>query len=108
MLWPMHWPNSIGVKAPMRLTGKSLLTLAEGVTMFIETTLIVEGVVDEVTVFEDDDELDKYIERLEAERERIQAETEWQVYVLRHDHAPDIECECAQYEQDHRPAYTLA
>lgn len=31
---------------------------------------------------------------------------EIEMYVLWHEHAPDIECECAQYAQDHHPAYT--
>ena len=77
--------------------------ISGSVDQFIEGTLIVEGALEETQLFSEESELTNWITELQSEHKRVHAETEWQVFVLRHQHSPYQECECQQYETSHKP-----
>jgi hypothetical protein len=70
---------------------------------YADVTVIVEGAVEEDSIFTDEVRLRKYIGQIEEQAKGDGYHTE--VFILRHEHSPDVECECAQYVTDGRPAY---
>lgn len=74
---------------------------------FYEVTLIVEGAMDETKLLDSETQIDDYVAGLRQEHNRISAESVWEVYVLKHEHSPMVECECGQYLADHHPTYTI-
>jgi hypothetical protein len=71
---------------------------------YAETTLVVDGALEEELIFTDDDQLGAYIIRIAAEADPNQVT---EIYLIIHPHplAPDQECSCIQYEQDHKPVF---
>lgn len=70
---------------------------------YVETTLVVEGALDETGTFFDYAILDLYERELEREAEATGAHMA--LYKLDHYHAPDVpECQCIQHATDLRPA----
>lgn len=74
---------------------------------FIEVSLIIEGGLAESVLFDTEEELDTWESNLRTEYQKIGAVTQWQAFVIRHDHPNDQECECVQYLTDHSPAFTI-
>lgn len=72
--------------------------------VFSEVTVLVDGAVDECAVFFDYALEAAFIEDVKEEAEGHGYPTK--IHVLYHDfHDFDVECECAQYETDHRPVW---
>jgi len=73
--------------------------------MYTQVDVICEGALEESETFTDYLLLDEYLANLKTEAIGDGATLE--VYILEHEHALDIECNCAQYVTDHRPSYVL-
>ena len=69
--------------------------------MYAELTVIVNGAVEEEATFTDETLVTEFLNDLEREAEGDGVRTE--VHRLDHDHAPEVDCDCAQYATDHRP-----
>jgi hypothetical protein len=72
-------------------------------TMYAETSVIVDGALEESETFFDYALLDEYVDSVREDAEGHGYPTE--LYILWHDHKP-AECECIQYVQDHKPAHS--
>lgn len=70
---------------------------------YAAVTTIVDGALDEEATLYDHLRLQEYLDALIADLEGEGYPAS--VYVQYHDHEPG-ECECAQYEQSHRPYWT--
>lgn len=74
-------------------------------TMYAEVTVIVDGALDQEHTFDDYQVMQEYIDILRDLSMDDGQATE--VYIQYHDHGiSDDECMCAQYETDHKPAYS--
>lgn len=71
--------------------------------MYAELSIVVNGALESTEIYFDETLLNEAISYFKEDAESHGYPT--QVYVSYHDHSPDIECECAQYETDHHPAY---
>lgn len=92
---------------------------------YYDVSLVVDGALDEDRELPSDDALEQYMDkvRVQARAQADDARTiraahddepnvwpnvpTWELYVLWHDHAPELECECVQYVQSHKPALVL-
>jgi len=72
--------------------------------MYAEVTVIVDGALEESQTFHDEALMRDFIDTIREEAEGHGYLTE--VFVMYHDHADGIDCECAQYVTDHHPTYT--
>ncbi len=75
--------------------------------MYTEIWSVVEGAEDRFKSVEGDG----YEEALALAQDlravsAVEGQYDWEVYVLRHDHADGIDCECVQYLTDHRPMFS--
>ena len=73
--------------------------------MYAETTVVVAGAVDEQAFWTDETPLAEYLADLEADAQSDGYR--YEVWVRYHEHNISDECECAQYEQDHRPTHVF-
>lgn len=73
---------------------------------YSEVSVVVEGAEEENLTFADDALMKDYIERIRQEAEADGYPTE--VFITYHEHAgwPYSDCDCKQYETDHKPAYS--
>lgn len=72
--------------------------------MYAEVTVIVDGAVEQTEIFHDQALLNQFVDGVREDAESDGYPTE--VYVQYHEHdLTSQECECAQYETDHHPAY---
>ena len=73
---------------------------------YADVSVVVDGALEESASFYDYAVLDAFIQTIREEAEGDGYRTE--VYVLLHDHSPDVEeCACSQYVQDHNPEYVF-
>lgn len=70
---------------------------------YAEVTVVVNGAVEQQLNIHDDALLTDFIDQEANEAASHGYPT--QVYILYHEHHDETPCECAQYVQDHRPAY---
>jgi hypothetical protein len=73
--------------------------------MYAEVTVIVDGAMEDCEIFHNEALLANFVAEIEDEAEGHGYPTE--VYVQYHDHNAADECECAQFETDHHPAYSF-
>ena len=73
--------------------------------MYTQVDVICEGALEESETFTDYLLLNKYLANLKTEA--LEDGVTLEVYILEHEHALDIECNCAQYVTDHNPNYVL-
>jgi hypothetical protein len=71
---------------------------------YADVSVVVDGALEEEHRFTDEALMTDYIRTVQDEAEGHGYRTE--VFILEHDHEP-AECECIQYVQDHKPAYTF-
>lgn len=75
---------------------------------YAEVTVIVDGALSSEEVTYGQLDLDKVI--VEAEQDALADGLPTEIYILHHDHdepdGEDCSCECIQYEQSHKPAYS--
>jgi hypothetical protein len=72
--------------------------------MYVDVSVIVDGALDEEVTFHDEILLQQYLADVEADANGDGYHTE--VYVVWHDHADGVECECIQYLSDYAPAHS--
>ena len=72
--------------------------------MYAELTVVVDGALDVEATFHDEAVLREAIAADLEDAESHGYPTD--IYVAYHDHEFGIECECAQFELDHSPAFT--
>ena len=71
-----------------------------------EASVVVEGALNELARFTDEALMQDWARQRISECEAKHLEA--RVYVLYHDHKPDVDCECVQYLTDHQPYLTTA
>lgn len=71
--------------------------------MYAVVTVIVNGALESEETFIDTTLMYHALDEEQQAAEGSGEPTE--VYVMYHDHDPDVECECAQYEQSGKPKY---
>lgn len=77
---------------------------------FCDVEVIVDGVIDQVEHFSDETLLREFISEVREDAAGDGYPTE--IYIQYHDHdeiggGHPFECNCAQYAQSHKPAYTF-
>lgn len=70
---------------------------------YATVTVVVDGALESEETFFDYLLQDQFIDSVREDAESDGYPTE--VYVQYHEHEPSDECECAQYETDHHPAF---
>ena len=74
---------------------------------YIETSLVIDGCLDEDQVFYDHDSLEAYITSLEADYNQASQPGIWELFIIEHDHPmTEEECYCIQYLTSHKPYWT--
>lgn len=73
--------------------------------MYADAWLVVAGAEEENRQFTDETLLNEWLGAVEAGAESDGYRAE--VYMLWHEHDPNVECECAQYVTDHKPYRTF-
>jgi hypothetical protein len=73
--------------------------------MYAEVTVIVDGAMEDCEIFHDDTLLSEFVDTIREEAESDGYPT--QIFVQYHDHEVADDCECAQFETDHHPAYSF-
>lgn len=72
---------------------------------YMEITTIVEGALEGSVCFEGLDEIVKLNNHVQSTQSfaRDNSDMSVQIYQLWHEHEQGIDCECSQFEQDHKP-----
>jgi hypothetical protein len=71
--------------------------------MYAEVTVIIDGAVETEEIYHDQVFMDHCLESIAEDALGHGYPTE--VYIMYHDHAFGMDCECIQYVADHRPVF---
>lgn len=71
---------------------------------YADVTVVWEGAVDETATFTTDAQVQKFADQVLSDATTKKAEVK--IFVLWHNHAEDMDCECVQFVQDGRPTYS--